>query len=136
MCSRTGGGRASRLRLRGCAREGCADRQAGAGNSPCPASVQHADSPARARYHHRRGPYPARAAVGAQGSAERARFAAVPGATGQPVLRQQQRPIEYRYANYDVAQAEADYRAVADEIAALQLELDLVNQTEVFSVEL
>ena len=45
-------------------------------------------------------------------------------------------PIEYRYANYDVAQAEADYRAVADEIAALQLELDLVNQTEVFSIEL
>ncbi len=44
--------------------------------------------------------------------------------------------IEYRYANYDVARAEADYRAVADEIAALQLELDLVNQTEVFSVEL
>lgn len=45
-------------------------------------------------------------------------------------------PIEYRYANYDVARAEADYRAVADEIAALQLELDLVNQTEVFSIEL
>lgn len=45
-------------------------------------------------------------------------------------------PIEYRYANYDVVRAEADYRAVADEIAALQLELDLVNQTEVFSVEL
>lgn len=45
-------------------------------------------------------------------------------------------PIEYRYANYDVAQAEADYRAVADEIAALQLELGLVNQTEVFTVEL
>ena len=37
---------------------------------------------------------------------------------------------------YYSAQAEADYRAVADEIAALQLELDLVNQTEVFSVEL
>lgn len=45
-------------------------------------------------------------------------------------------PVEYRYANYDVAQAEADYRAVADDIAALQLELDLVNQTEVFTVEL
>ena len=45
-------------------------------------------------------------------------------------------PIEYRYANYDVAQAEADYRVVADEIAALQLELDLVNQTEVVSIEL
>lgn len=44
--------------------------------------------------------------------------------------------IEYRYANYDVAQAEVDCRAVADEIAALQLDLDLVNQTEVFSVEL
>lgn len=45
-------------------------------------------------------------------------------------------PIEYRYANYDVAQAEADYRAAADEIASLQLQLDLVNQTELFSVEL
>lgn len=45
-------------------------------------------------------------------------------------------PVEYRYANYDVAQAEEDYRAVADEISELQLELDLVNQTEVFTVEL
>lgn len=45
-------------------------------------------------------------------------------------------PVEYRYANYDVARAEADYRAVSDEIAELQLELDLVNQTEVFAVEL
>ncbi len=44
--------------------------------------------------------------------------------------------IEYRYANYDPAQAEADYRAVSDEISALQLALDLVNQTEVFSVDL
>ena len=44
--------------------------------------------------------------------------------------------VEYRYANYDVARAEADYRAVSDEIAELQLELDLVNQTEVFAVEL
>lgn len=44
--------------------------------------------------------------------------------------------IEYRYANYDIARAETDYRAVADEVAALQLELDLVNQTEAFSVEL
>lgn len=54
-------------------------------------------------------------------------------AIGSPSIH---RHIEYRYANYDVAQAEADYRAVADEITALQLELDLVNQTEVFSVEL
>lgn len=44
--------------------------------------------------------------------------------------------IEYRYANYNPAQAEADYRAVSDEISALQLALDLVNQTEVFSVDL
>lgn len=44
--------------------------------------------------------------------------------------------IEYRYANYDPVHAEADYRAVSDEISALQLALDLVNQTEVFSVEL
>lgn len=45
-------------------------------------------------------------------------------------------PVEYRYANYDVARAEADYRAVSDDIASLQLELDLVNQTKVFTVEL
>lgn len=44
--------------------------------------------------------------------------------------------IEYRYANYDVAKAEADYHAVADAIAELQLELDLVNQTEIFAVEI
>lgn len=91
---------------------------------------------ARARHHHRRGPHPARTAVGAQGATERL-------ASRQPKERLGDRyfgggsgPIEYRYANYDVARAEADYRAVADEIAALQLELDLVNQTEVFSVEL
>ena len=42
--------------------------------------------------------------------------------------------VEYRYANYDVARVEADYCAVADRIAELQLELDLVNQTEAFAV--
>ena len=44
--------------------------------------------------------------------------------------------IEYKYANYDVAQADADYQAVIDEIADLQLEIDLVNQTVPFSIEL
>lgn len=44
--------------------------------------------------------------------------------------------VEYEYSNYDVAQAEADYQLVADQIADLQLELDLVNQTEVFSVDM
>ena len=43
--------------------------------------------------------------------------------------------VEYRYANYDVARAEADYYAVADRIADLQLELDLVNQTKSFAVD-
>lgn len=44
--------------------------------------------------------------------------------------------IEYSYANYDVKRADDDYQIVAEEIASLQLELDLVNQTEVFSVEI
>lgn len=42
--------------------------------------------------------------------------------------------IEYRYANYDVAEAESDYQVLIDEISTLQLELDLVNQTKTFTV--
>lgn len=45
-------------------------------------------------------------------------------------------PVEYRYANYDVAEAQADYETLSDQIAALQLEIDLANQTQVFSVDL
>lgn len=44
--------------------------------------------------------------------------------------------IEYEYANYDVKRAAEDYRALYERIAELQLRLDLVNQTERFSVEL
>lgn len=44
--------------------------------------------------------------------------------------------VEYTYANYDVAQADADYRSVCRKISDLQLELDLVNQTQTFEVEL
>ena len=44
--------------------------------------------------------------------------------------------IEYRYANYDIAQASADYSAVLEQIANLQLEIDLANQTRTFEVEL
>ena len=43
--------------------------------------------------------------------------------------------IEYRYANYDVARAAADYAAMLERIAALQLEIDLANQTRTFEVE-
>lgn len=43
-------------------------------------------------------------------------------------------PVEYRFANYDVAEAESDYRKLSDEISALQLEIDLANQTKLFTV--
>lgn len=46
------------------------------------------------------------------------------------------RVIEYRYANYDIMQAESDYEAVTAKIASLQLELDLINQTEIFTVDI
>lgn len=43
---------------------------------------------------------------------------------------------EYEYANYDIQQAKADYLALSDKIAQLQLELDLANQTKTFEVDL
>ena len=46
------------------------------------------------------------------------------------------RAIEYKYANYDIAQAESDYEAVMATIASLQLEIDLANQTETFTVDI
>lgn len=46
------------------------------------------------------------------------------------------RVIEYEYANYDIAQAESDYKAVMEMISNLQLEIDLVNQTEIFAVDI
>ena len=44
--------------------------------------------------------------------------------------------IEYRYANFDVAKAAADYAETVRQIADLQLEIDLANQTQTFEVEL
>ena len=44
--------------------------------------------------------------------------------------------IEYEYANYDIAQADADYNVVADELAKVQNALDMANATVVFEAEL
>lgn len=37
--------------------------------------------------------------------------------------------MEYKYANYDIAQAEADLAAVTDELARAQTALDVVNNS-------
>ncbi len=44
--------------------------------------------------------------------------------------------MEYRYANYDVQEVERDYETLSEKIAAIQLELDLANQTKTFEVAL
>jgi hypothetical protein len=44
--------------------------------------------------------------------------------------------IEYEYANYDIAQADADYNVVADELAKVQNALDMANATVLFEAEL
>ena len=44
--------------------------------------------------------------------------------------------IDYRYANYDIAQAQADYDTASDLLARAQTALDLVNSTVTFEVEL
>lgn len=44
--------------------------------------------------------------------------------------------IEYTYANFDVNQADEDYRRAIKQLTELQLELDLVNQTQTFDVEI
>ena len=44
--------------------------------------------------------------------------------------------IEYTYANFDPAQADADYTAAADELARVQNALDLVNSTVQFEINL
>lgn len=43
--------------------------------------------------------------------------------------------IEYRYANYDVKQAEKDYNEIYSEIQKAQLALDKVNTTVEFEVD-
>ena len=44
--------------------------------------------------------------------------------------------IEYEYANYDIAQTEADYNAVSDELAKAQNALDAANATVLFEAEI
>lgn len=44
--------------------------------------------------------------------------------------------IEYEYANYDIEEVKRDYDTLTKEIAALQMEIDYINQTETFSVDL
>jgi septal ring factor EnvC (AmiA/AmiB activator) len=44
--------------------------------------------------------------------------------------------IDYEYANYDIRKAEADYRAVSEEIARLQTKLDAVNSTRTFELNI
>ncbi len=43
--------------------------------------------------------------------------------------------IEYRYANYDVKQAERDYNAIYEEVQHAQLALDKINSTVEFEVD-
>ena len=44
--------------------------------------------------------------------------------------------VEYEYANFDIARAEADYQAVYERIRQLQMEIDYANQTVQFEVDL
>ena len=44
--------------------------------------------------------------------------------------------IEYTYANYDPAQAEADYNEVSNELGRIQNALDLVNNTVQFEINI
>ena len=44
--------------------------------------------------------------------------------------------IDYRYANYDIDKANADYLVVCDELARAQTALDLVNSTIEFELEI
>ncbi|MBR0139239.1 MAG: hypothetical protein IJM17_03010 [Firmicutes bacterium] len=44
--------------------------------------------------------------------------------------------IDYRYTNYDIAKAEADYAEAADRLARLQNALDLLNNTEKFEIDI
>ena len=44
--------------------------------------------------------------------------------------------VEYKYANYDIARAEADLAAVTDELARAQTALDVINNTATLEIEL
>ena len=44
--------------------------------------------------------------------------------------------VEYKYANYDIEKAEADLKAVTEELAKAQTALDVVNTTATLELEL
>ena len=44
--------------------------------------------------------------------------------------------IDYRYANYDIEAAKADYQRVSDELAKAQTALDLVNTTMTMEIKI
>ena len=44
--------------------------------------------------------------------------------------------IEYTYANYDIAQAEADLNEVTEELARAQTALDVVNNKETLEIDI
>ncbi len=44
--------------------------------------------------------------------------------------------IEYDYANYDVEEAEKDYKEVSDELAKAQTALDVINNSETMEIEI
>ena len=44
--------------------------------------------------------------------------------------------IDYRYTNYDIEKAAADYTEAADRLARLQTALDLLNNTEKFEIDI
>ena len=43
--------------------------------------------------------------------------------------------VEYTCINYDLAEIQADYQAISQQIMDIQLALDLTNQTKVFELE-
>ena len=44
--------------------------------------------------------------------------------------------VEYEYANFDIERAESDFQSVSERIRQLQMEIDYVNQTVQFEVDL
>ena len=58
-----------------------------------------------------------------------------------PVARRQNRYgdssnlVEYICTNYDIEQAQADYKMICDEIKNIQMDIDYVNQTKKFEIE-
>lgn len=43
--------------------------------------------------------------------------------------------IDYRYANYDISEADEEYRQISDLLAKAQISLDVVNNTKTFEID-